>query len=176
MEAVTALLSRTTCGITLDKEDLTFLRVLDRAVGKLARETTAGHEVLALNTLASLAGCDTSCSCQDDLFADALCLVWMLLQVVCQSLVYCLLYGTLYLTVTQLGLGLSLKLWLCYLDGDDCGQTLSEVLWCNLYLGFLYLLGDSRVSLGVCLECTGQRHTETCEVSTTLNGIDVVDV
>ena len=100
----------------------------------------------------------------------------MLLQVIRQSLVYSLLNGTLYLAVTELGLGLSLKLRLSYLDGDNGSKTLAEVFWCNLYLCLLYLLGDSWVCFSVSFQCAGQRHTETCQVSTTFNGVDVVNV
>ena len=81
-ETVAALLGRTTSGITLDEENLAFLRILHRAIGKLTRKTATSHEVLALYAFACLACSDTCCSSQDNFFADALSLVWMFLQVI----------------------------------------------------------------------------------------------
>jgi DNA gyrase subunit B len=46
----------------------------------------------------------------------------------------------------------------------------------NLYLCLLNLLGDGWVGFCVSLQGTGQRHTETCQVGTTLNGVDIVHV
>ena len=79
MEAVASLLGRTTSRVTLDKENLALLRILDRAVGQLAWQTSTCHKVLALYTLACLACCNTCCSGQDHFFTNLLCLVWMFL-------------------------------------------------------------------------------------------------
>ena len=100
----------------------------------------------------------------------------MLLQVISQSFIYCLLDGSLNLAVTELGLGLSLKLWLGYLYGDYGCESFAEVLACDLYLCLLNLLCNGWVGIGVCLECTCQRSTETGEVCTALDGVDVVYV
>ena len=100
----------------------------------------------------------------------------MFLQVIRQSFVYSLLNGALYLAVSELGLGLALKLRFCYLDRDNGGKTLAEVFWCNLYLCLLNLLRDGWVSFCVSLQGTGQRHTETSQVGTTLDGVDIVHV
>ena len=96
----------------------------------------------------------------------------MLLKVVGERLAYGLLYGTCHLGIAELGLGLSLKLRLCHLDGDDGGEALAEVLAGNLYLGLLQCLGV----FGILLEGAGQRGAETCKVGTALYGVDVVDV
>ncbi len=176
VEAVAALLGGTAGGVSLDEEYLALLRVLDGTVSELSGKTAACHEVLALHTLACLACCDTCRSCQHHLLANLLCLVGMLFQIVGKCLVHGLLNGSLHLAVAELGLGLSLELWLCHLDGDDGGETLAEVFRGNLDLGFLYLLGNSRLCLCVGFQCAGQRHAETCQVSTALDGVDVVDV
>ena len=94
----------------------------------------------------------------------------MLLKIECQGLAYGLLNGTGYLTVTQLGLGLTLKLRLCNLDRYYCGKTLAEILTLNLYLGFLKEL----VVIGILLECAGQCCAETYQMGTALYGVDVV--
>ena len=100
----------------------------------------------------------------------------MLLQVVAEGLAHGLLHGTRHLAVAQLGLGLALKLRLCHLDGDDCGETLAEVLARYLYLRFLYLLGYGGVGIGVCLQRAREGHAETREVRAALYGVDIVDV
>ncbi len=71
---------------------------------------------------------------------------------------------------------MSLKLRLSHLDGNDRRKTLAEVLTGNLYLGFLDLLGDLRIVVGIVLERTCQSHAETGDVRTTLDGVDIVDV
>ena len=64
----------------------------------------------------------------------------MLLKIVGQGFAHGLLHGSRHLAVAQLGLGLSLKLRLCHLDGDDSGEALTEVFACNLDLRLLDLL------------------------------------
>ena len=66
------------------------------------------------------------------------------LQVVGQSLAYGLLNGACNLGIAQLGLGLSLELWFCDLDRDNCRKTFTEVLaaYLDLVLGeFFQFLG-----------------------------------
>ena len=174
--AVASLLGRTAGRVTLDEEYLALLGVAVGAVGKFARESTASHWVLALHTLACLACCDTCCGCKNHLVAYHLGLLGVLLKIVGQSLAYGLLYGSCHFAVAELGLGLALKLWLGYLDGDYGCESFAEVLACDLYLCLLNLLCNGWVGIGVCLECTCQRSTETGEVCTALDGVDVVDV
>ena len=64
----------------------------------------------------------------------------MLLKIVGQGFAHGLLHGSRHLAVAQLGLGLSLKLRLCHLDGDDSGEAFAEVFTCNLDLRLLDLL------------------------------------
>ena len=97
---VTTRLSRTTGRITLNEEDLTFLRILIRAVSQLTRQSTTRHRILTLHTLTSLTGCNTGCSSQNHLLADRVSLLGMLLQVVVHSLTNSLLHCTIHLTVT----------------------------------------------------------------------------
>ena len=94
---VATLLGRATCGVSLDKEDLTLLRILVGTVGKFARQSTSRHRVLALHALTSLAGCDTGCGSEYHLVADKLGLLRVFLQIVAQSLAYGLLNSSGYL-------------------------------------------------------------------------------
>ena len=98
----------------------------------------------------------------------------MLLEIVGQSLAHSLLHGTCHLTIAQFGLGLTLKLRFCHLDGDDGSETLAEVLACHFNLGLLYLLGNGWVGIGIFFQCTGQCHTESHQMGSSLYGIDIV--
>ena len=98
----------------------------------------------------------------------------MFLQVIGEGFAHGLVYGAAHLAVTEFGLGLSLKLGLCYLDRDDSYQAFAEVFTRHLYLGFLQRLGAVVVS--ILLEYTGQCGAESGFVRTALFGIDVVDV
>ena len=174
--AVASLLCRATRRVTLDEEYLALLRVAVRAVGELAWESAAGHRVLALYALASLACCDTRCCCKDYLVAYHLRLLRVLLEIVGESLAYSLLHGTCHLAVAELGLCLTLELWLCYLDRDYGCESFAEVFACDFYLRLLNLLRDSRVVVGVSLQCACEGCAETGEVCTALYGVDVVYV
>ena len=71
---------------------------------------------------------------------------------------------------------MSLKLWFCHLNADDGCESLAEVFSGNFNLGLLYLLGYLRIGIGIVLQYTCQRRTETSQVSTSFNGVDIVDV
>ena len=71
---------------------------------------------------------------------------------------------------------MAFELWLGHLDGDNSGEAFAEVFTRNFNLRFLYLLRYNGVVIGVCLERTCQCHTETCEVGTAFDGVDVVNV
>ena len=94
---VASLLGRTTGGVSLDEEYLAFLRVLVRAVSQLAGQSATRHRVLALHALAGLSGGYTCSGSQDNLVAYLLGLLWVLLQVIGESLAHSLLYSTSHL-------------------------------------------------------------------------------
>ena len=100
----------------------------------------------------------------------------MLLQIVGESLAYSLLHGACHLRVAQLGLGLALELRLGHLHRDDGREAFAEVFAGNLYLSLLDLLRNLRVLVGVCLQRARQGHAKTCQMGTTLDGVDIVDV
>ena len=100
----------------------------------------------------------------------------MLFQEVGHSLTYGLLYSTINLAVTQLSLGLTFELRLGNLYRDNGCKTLAEVILCHLNLGFLNLLTQLIVFVGILLQCTSQSDTETSKVGTTFDGIDIVNV
>ena len=100
MESVATLFCGTASRVTLDKENLAFLRILDRAVCKFSWETATSHEVLSLYAFTSFAGCDTCCRCQNYFFANTLSFIWVFFQIICQSFIDSLLNGTLYFAVT----------------------------------------------------------------------------
>ena len=100
----------------------------------------------------------------------------MLLKIIGQCLTNSLLNGTRNLTITEFGLCLALKLWLCNLDRDNSCQAFAEVFTSNLNLSFLQLLRNLWIIVSVCLQCTSQCSTESLQVSTTLDSVDIVNV
>ncbi len=100
----------------------------------------------------------------------------MLLEVIVHGLAYSLLYGTIHLLVAKLGLCLSLKLRLSHFDRDDSGQSLAEVVRSNLNLRLIHLLAQLIVLVSILLQRTGKSDTETSKVSTTLDGVDIINV
>ncbi len=72
--------------------------------------------------------------------------------------------------VAQFALGLAFKLWLVYLDTDDSGQPLPDILPGQVRLAVLYQL----VLVGIVVQYPGQRRAEAGKVGATVNGIDAV--
>ena len=173
---VAALLGRTTCRVTLDEEDFALLRVFVRAVGELTGQSTTRHGVLALHTLAGLTGGDTCGGGEDDLLANLLGFLRMLLKIVGEGFANGLLHGTGYFRVAEFRLRLTFKLWLGNLDGDDGGEAFTEVFTGDFYLGLLDVLRDDGVGIGIGLQRARQGHAETREMGTAFDGVDVVDV
>ena len=79
--SVTSLLSRTTCRVTLDEEELREDRVFGRAVGELTRESTTREWRFTLYHLTSLACCLACRSSEDDLVNDGLGLLGVLFEI-----------------------------------------------------------------------------------------------
>ena len=100
----------------------------------------------------------------------------MLLEVVGKSFAHSLVDGTLHLGVAKFCLGLTFKLGLCHLDGDDCSESLAEVLRRNLNLCLLNLLRNLRVVVGIFLQGASEGSTEAGEVCSTLHRINIVHV
>ena len=100
----------------------------------------------------------------------------MLLQVIGQCFTNSLLNSARHLTITKFRLCLTFKLWLCYLDRDNRCQAFTEVFTSNLNLSLLQLLRNLWVIVSVCLQCTCQCSTESLQVRTTLDGVDIVNV
>ena len=98
----------------------------------------------------------------------------MFLQIVGQSLTHGLLHGSSDLRVAELRLRLSLELRLSHLDANHCCKAFAEVFGGNLDLRLLNLLGDLRVVIGVLLQGTCEGCTETSQVGSTLDGVDVI--
>ena len=99
----------------------------------------------------------------------------MFLQIIGQRLTHSLLNGTSHLTVTQLGLCLTLELRLSHLHADDRSQTLTEVFATDFNLLLLQFL-RYLVVVSIFLQHTCQSCTETLQVRTTFDGVDVVYV
>ena len=173
--AVTALLGGSACGVTLHEVEFALFRHLRRAVGKLAGEAAAAEGGLALHLLTGLAGGMTRRGRQNHLAHNLLRIPRMLLKVVFEHVAHRLTDNALNLAVTQLGLGLSLKLRFRHFHGDDGGKSLTEVVARNLDLVLLEFV-EHLVVAGIALQGVGEGTAETGEVRATLYRIDIVDI
>ena len=98
----------------------------------------------------------------------------MLFKIVVQRLTHCLIHSTTHFTVTQFGLSLAFKLRFRHLHRDDSNQSLTEILTRNLNLSLFKCLGT--VIICILFQHTGQCHTETRLVRTTLLRINIVNI
>ena len=67
---------------------------------------------------------------------------------------------------------MTLKLWLCNLDGDHGCQTFAEVIAGNLNFGFF----QKFVVLGIFLQCACQCTAKAFQVLSTFHGVDIVNI
>jgi len=152
------------------------LGVFVGAVGELAGKSSSGHHAFALHALAGLARCHTGCGSEDHFLANLLGFGRMFLKIIGECLAHGLVHGTGHLAVSELGLGLSLKLWLAHLDGNHRCQSLTEVFSGNLYLSLLDLFGYLWVVVGIVFQHAGERLAEAGDMCTAFDGVDIVDV
>ena len=115
-------------GIALDHEDLGQARVLDRAVGELARQGRVLQRRLAAGQVARLAGGVAGPRGLDRLADDPPRVGRVLLEVLGQLAVDGLLDQAADRRVAEFGLGLALELGVVELDRDHRGQPLAHVL------------------------------------------------
>ena len=174
--AITSLLSRATSGITLDEEYLSLLRVATRAVSELTWESSTSHRILTLHVFTCLASSDSGSSGEDNLLTYLLCFVRMLFEIVGESFAYSLLNGSCHFGVSELCLGLTFKLRFSNLDTDDSSDAFTEVFARYFYLCLFDLLCESRLIVGIRLECACESGAESLEVSTAFDGVDIIDV
>ena len=96
----------------------------------------------------------------------------MFFQIICQYFTHCLVNSTHHFVVTQLRFSLSFKLWFSYFYRNNGSQTFAEVISRN----FNFYLFQHLAVFGVFLQRTGQRTAETCQVCTTFDSVDIVNV
>ena len=169
--AVAAALCRTACRVTLDEENLAFLRIAAGAVGELAGKSATAEWRFALYLNAGIVGGMARLGREDDLFNDGLGFLGMLLEIGAQSVAYSRLHGADHLVVAELGLRLTLELGFHHFHGNYSRQALAEVVAGNLDLA----LFEKLVVVGIFLECRREAAAETGEVCAALDGVDVVD-
>ena len=176
---VATSLSGTTCRISLHEEQFTLSRVFALAVSQLAWQSTTTERRLSQYALTSITCSDTCLGCQDHFLNNLLGIIWVLFQVVAQCLTNRRRHHTGYLRVTQLGLCLTLELWLCYFHADDSGQTLAEVIRvdvCITIFVFQFSFLQHLALLSVFLHHASECRAETCHVCTTFDGVDIVHI
>ena len=168
--AVAALLGAAAGRVALDQVDLAERRVVDRAVGQLARQHDVLQAGLLADQVARLARRLAGPGRADRLLDDVPRHRRMLLEEVAEVLVHHRLDDALDLGVAQLGLGLALELRLLHLDVQHAGEPLADVLAGE---GEVFLLEELAL-LGHVVDGAGQRRLEPGEVGAALVGIDVV--
>ena len=168
---ITPLGGRTTGGVTLHDEDLTLLGIGRGAVLEFARQRRRSEQALAVaGHVASLACRNTGLGSRLGLGDDELALLGVLLEPVRELLVEHLLHEGSRLGVAQLGLRLTLELWLGEFDGDDRRESLTDVVTGDAILAFL----DHAPALTPPVDDTGECGAEALLVGTTLDGVDGV--
>ena len=168
------LFCRTTCRVTLDKEKFAFLRHLARAVRKFSRKTATAHRIFALHRFASLASRHTCSSSKNHFVHNQFRFLRVFLQIVGECFTHGLVHSTHHLAIAEFCFGLSFKLRFSYLHANHRRETFAEVLTCDFDFRLLNLL--LRRFFRILFQHTRHRRAETREVSTTFDGVDVVDV
>jgi len=156
--------------VALNEEELGDLRVVDLAVGKLARERGVLKRALASRQLARLARGLASARGLDALVDDLPGVARVLFEKLGQPLVDDLLHEPAHPRVSELRLRLPLELRVAQLDGDDRGQPFAHVLALEVVL----LLLQQALLARVPVQRAGERPFETGEVGAALMGVDVV--
>jgi hypothetical protein len=157
---VATLLGRTTGGVTLDHEQLGQRRILDRAVGELARQRRVLERRLASGQVTRLARGLAGALSLDGLHDHRTRLTRVLLEELAQAGVDDRLHEAGYAGVAELRLRLTLELWVAELDGDDRGQPLTHVLSGEVVL-FVF---EQAVVAGVLVERARERGAEAAHV------------
>src|SRR6201999_2360755 len=145
--AVAALLRRAAGGVALDDEDLAQRRVLDRAVGELARQPRVLERALAPREVAGLASGRARLCRRDRLADDRPRVGRVLLEELGELLVDDRRDEALHARVAELRLGLALELRIGQLGRDDRRQTLADVLAREVVVALLELALLARVAV-----------------------------
>src|SRR4051812_1412832 len=168
--AVAALLGRAAGGVALDDEDLAQGRVLNRAVGELARQARVLERALAAGEVARLARGRPRLGGGDGLADDLARVGGVLLEELGELLVDDRGDEALHAGVAELGLGLALELRVGELGRDDRGQPLADILAREVLVPLLQLALLARVAV----ERARERRAEAREMRAALVRVDVV--
>src|SRR5215218_1477045 len=168
--AVAALLGRAAGGVALHDEDLAQRRVLDRAIGELARQAGVLERALAPGEITRLARGRARLRCRDRLADDLARLGRVLLQELGELLVDDRGDEALHARVTELGLRLALELRVGQLGRDHRGEPLAHVLAGEVVV----LLLELALLTSVAVERARERRAEARQVRAALVRVDVV--
>ena len=167
---VARLFGGTAGGVALDDEELRGIRVLDRAVGELARKRRVLERALSPCQLTCfpcrLAGIARRNRLGDDLTGLGL----VFLQELRELLIDDLLDQPCDSRVSKLGLRLTLELRVPELHGDDGSQSFARVLALEVVVALL----EESLLARVLVERTSQSSTKALQMRATLGGVDVV--
>ena len=156
--------------VSLDHEQLRQRRILDRAVGELARKRRVLERGLAPGQVARLARGGACLRGLDRLADRSARVLGVLLQELGQTRIDDRVDEALHAGVAELGLGLALELWVLKLGRDDRGEAFADVLAAEVVVLLLELALVARVLV----ERAGQRRAEAAEMAASLDRVDVV--
>ena len=159
------------CGVTLDDEDLAVLSVLVGAVRQLAGQAQSVQRALPAGQVPRLARGGPGSLRHHRLLYDQFSDLRVLFQVDAQTLAEQALHGAPRLGIAQFLLRLSLELGLPDLDGNDRGQTFTDIFSRQVFLALFQEL----LRPAVVIERLRQRVAEARQMRAALGRDDVVD-
>jgi len=167
---VTSCLRRATRGITLYDIDFAILRILVRAIGKLAWK---GHTVkgrLPSGKISGLTRCLSGSLGKYRLLYGCLGYSRILFQKNLQLFAYNTVYSASGLTVSKFLLRLAFKLRIANFNADNGRQAFSDIITGKVWLAVL----EKLILSGVIVKCVCNGISETSNMGTTFRSINIV--
>src|SRR5207237_1438398 len=168
--AVTRAHGRATSRIALDDEQLRERRILDRAVGELARKRGVLKRRLASGEVPRLPSSVASLGGLDGLRDDRARFLWVLLEELAEAPIDDRVDESLQPRVAELGLRLTLELRVRELHRDHGGQPLPDVLAREV----LVLLLEKALGERVLVQRARESGAESAQMAAALDRVDVV--
>ena len=103
------------------------------------------------------------------------CIFRIFFQVIAECFTHSHFHRSHYLGISELCFGLSFELRFGHFDGDNRCQSLAEVIAADFYFCFFELF-EQFVVFGVFFQRTCKSASETGQVSSSLNGVDIIHI
>ena len=166
-----APLSATTCRVTFDEVQFAFFHLVADAIPQFARQSPATERILTLAKRIFRLACGFACLGSEQPLADEkFGVLGVLFQVLGQPVTHCHVDDALNVAVSQLRLGLAFELRMGHTNRNNAGQSFAEIV----SRGSQIL--EQVLFLAVVVQCSRQGRTETRDVRTAFDGMDIVRV